>query len=215
MLGIVVGLAAEARLARGFRSPVQAGGGGAEGAREAASRLVAGGVDTLLSFGLAGGLAPDLPAGAVLVPRRVVTWSGETWAADLDLATVLGTPAGTILAADDVLATSAEKRAAWEATGAVAADLESGAVARVAAQHGLRFAVIRAICDPADRTLPAAALTALDRHGRISPGALLRSLARRPGQIPALIALGREAALARSALLARVTAIGPLEGRIQ
>jgi adenosylhomocysteine nucleosidase len=66
------------------------------------------------------------------------------------------------------------------------------------------------VCDPAERNLPLAALTALDPQGRIQPSALLRSLARHPDQIPALIALGREASRARTALLARVKQISPL-----
>jgi adenosylhomocysteine nucleosidase len=89
--------------------------------------------------------------------------------------------------------------------------MESGAVARVAARHGLPFAVLRAICDPAERDLPPASLTALDDRGRIQPMALLRSLARNPAQIGALIRVGRDAALARRALLARVEAAGAIQ----
>ena len=210
MLGIVVGLAAEARIARGLGSAIAIGGGGATGAETAAASLVANGVDALLSFGLAGGLDPGLRAGDLVLARRVVTRSNEAWAVDAGLANRLGSPAGLLLAADGILATMTDKQTAWEATGALAADIESGAVGRIAAQHGLRFAVLRVVCDPAHRTLPPAALMALDAQGRISPAALIRSIARQPAQIPSLIALGREAALARRALLARVTAIGRL-----
>ncbi len=209
-LGIAVGLAAEARIARGLSTLVEAGGGGAAGAAAAAERLVAKGAASLLSFGLAGGLAPGLSAGTVILPLTIVDLACHAWPTSPALARRFGTPDGLMLAADTILATAAAKRAAWDATGALAADLESGAVARVAARHGLPFAVLRAICDPAARNLPAAALTALDAQGRISFPALLRSLSRSPGQIPALIALGREAALARRSLLALVTAAGPI-----
>ncbi len=209
-LGIAVGLAAEARIARGLAALVEAGGGDAAGAASAAERLVARGAVGLLSFGLAGGLAPGLSAGAVVLPLTVVDLAGHTWHTDPALARRFGAPNGLMLAADTILASAAAKHAAWDATGALAADLESGAVARVAARHGLPFAVLRAICDPAERNLPAAALTALDAQGRISFPTLLRSLSRNPGQIPALIALGREAALARRSLLALVTAGGPI-----
>jgi adenosylhomocysteine nucleosidase len=211
MIGIVVGFAAEARLARGVGGTVAIGGGGASGAAEAANRLAQSGVTALLSFGLAGGLAPGLVAGALVIPDSVVTETGERWLADPALAARLGPAAGALLAADAVIATRADKRAAWQRTAALAADIESGAVARAASAHRLPFAVLRAVCDPANRDLPPAALTALDAKGRIRPGALLASLARQPGQIGALIALGREAALARAALLARVAAIGPLD----
>jgi adenosylhomocysteine nucleosidase len=207
VLGIVVGLVAEGRLANGLAGEVEAGGGTADGAAAAARRLVARGAKTLLSFGLAGGLDPGLQAGAVLVPLEVVDGHGQIWQTDPSLARRFGTPAGSILASDRILATVADKRTAWEQSAALAVDIESGAVAEIAAAHGLPFAVLRAVCDPAGRNLPVAALTALDQQGRIQPGALLRSLARDPRQIPALITLGREAAKARKALLERVNII--------
>lgn len=205
-LGIVVGLTAEARLASGLGGVVETGGGDAPGATAAATRLIQRGAGALLSFGLAGGLSPTLAAGARVIPAAVVDMGGQTWPVDLDLARRYGTATGTLLAADHVIATVEAKRAAWQATGADAADLESGAVARVAAQHGLPFAVLRAVCDPAGRDLPPAALTALDAQGRIQLFALIRALTGNPGQIPALIALGRDAALARRTLLALVRA---------
>ncbi|WP_158746108.1 hypothetical protein [Acidisphaera sp. L21] len=210
MLGVVVGLVAEARIARGLGIEVAVGGGDAAGAAVAANRLAESGVTGLISFGLAGGLSPELAAGLVIVPEGVVAEDGTLWRANPALAARLGVAGGLLLAASAIIGTRQDKFAAWRRTGASAADLESGAVARVAAEHGLPFAVLRAICDPADRDLPPAAMTALDANGRIRPAALLRSLARHPGQISGLIALGREAASARTALLARVAAIGPL-----
>jgi len=105
-----------------------------------------------------------------------------------------------VLAGDAVAADAAAKRALFATTAAQAIDLESGGVARVADLHGLPFAVVRAICDPAERDLPPAALVALDRAGAIGFLAVLRSVARRPGQIPGLLALGRDAARARRGL---------------
>ena len=210
MIGIVVGLEVEARLARRLGAAVAVGGGDAAGAAAAATRLAEAGVSALLSFGLAGGLSTSLRAGDVIVPDGVVSEAGEQWEVDAALAGRLGSPAGLVLAAASIIGTRVAKCRAWERSGAMAVDLESGSVAKVAASHTLPFAVLRAICDPADRDLPPAALTALDPHGRIRPTALIRSLARYPGQIPALIALGREAAQARRALLTHIAAIGPL-----
>jgi adenosylhomocysteine nucleosidase len=206
MIGFVVGLEAEAQIARAFGCPVAVGGGGAAGAAQAASALIAQGITQLVSFGLAGGLQPGLPAGAILVPERVIDEAGTVWSADRALADRFGVVRGTMLAVPDIIAAAAAKAALWQQTGALAADIESGAVARA----GLGFAVLRVVCDPAERNLPPAALTALDEAGRIKPMALLRSLARRPGQIAGLITLGRDAAAARRALLAEVRRIGPL-----
>lgn len=211
MLGIVVGLMAEARLARGLGCQVGVGGGDAQGAAAAAGRLVQAGASGLVSFGLAGGLSPDLRAGDVIVPEGVLDHAGRRWTVDPTLSARFGVPAGWLLAATGIIATRAAKRESWEQTGAAAVDLESGAVAMVAAEHRLPFAVLRAICDPADRGLPPAAMTALDTQGRIRAGALMRSLARHPGQLAGLIALGREAAKARQALAAKVAATGRLD----
>jgi adenosylhomocysteine nucleosidase len=93
------------------------------------------------------------------------------------------------------------KRTLWVATRAHAIDLESGAVALVARTYGLPFAVVRAICDPAERTLPPAALVALRSDGGIGLMPIIRSLIKRPDQIPGLLALARDAAKARQTLV--------------
>ncbi len=203
-------MAAEARLARGLGGLVGIGGGGADGAADAAERLLGQGALALLSFGLAGGLSPALEAGAVVVPASVLA-GDQFWAVDPALAALLGEPAGVLLAANGIIATREAKQAAWRRTGAVAADLESGAVAQAASRRRIPFAVLRAVCDPARRSLPPAALDALDARGRIQAAALLASLLRHPGQVAGLAALAREAAQARRALLARVAATGPLK----
>ena len=179
---------------------VEIGGGLPEGAEAAAERLVARDAAGLISFGLAGGLDPALRAGALVVPAMVIE-AGHSYATDPALAARLGgTMAVRALAGTAVLATAAAKLAAHHATGAAIIDLESGAVARVAARHGLPFAVLRAVCDPASRTLPPLALTALDAGGRINTGSVMAALLRQPGQIPALIGLARDALRARAAL---------------
>jgi adenosylhomocysteine nucleosidase len=198
-LGVVTGLAAEGRVARPL-GMVEVGGGLPAGAAAAAERLVARGARALLSFGLAGGLDPALPAGALVAPAEVIGHAARH-AADPAL---LGGGAGAVLAGDAVLASVEAKRAAFAATGALAVDLESGAVARVAARHGLPFAVLRAVCDPAGRALPPAALAALDARGAIGAWRVLASVLAHPGQVPALLALAGDAARARRALRAWV-----------
>jgi adenosylhomocysteine nucleosidase len=72
---IVVGLRAEARIARALGVPVAIGGGTAAGAERAARHLVAENTKALISFGLAGGLDPALAAGTILVPHTVIAGS--------------------------------------------------------------------------------------------------------------------------------------------
>ena len=176
------------------------------GARLAVERLRARGVSGLISFGLAGGLDPALAPGILIVPRTVVQ-GDERWDVDPALVARLGGSTGHILAGGDgVLATSAEKAALRRTTGADAVDLESAAAAR----SGLPFAALRAVCDPAERDLPRAALVALDARGRIGALHVLAAALARPAELPALVRLAGDAARARRALLARVRLIGSL-----
>ena len=201
--GLVTGLAAEARVAARLGAAL-AGGGLPEGAEAAAERLVAEGATALVSFGLCGGLDPALDAGALLVPRAVHD-AGDAYPTDPALSAALGGWNGAALAAATApVARREAKRALFAATGAAGVDLESGAVARVAARHGLPFAVLRAVCDPADLDLPPLALTALDAGGTVRPARVAASLLARPGQIGALLRLARAAAAARAALVGRV-----------
>lgn len=205
--GVVVGLAAEARVARRLAWSVAIGGGTNAGAALAAERLVSAGAEALVSFGLAGGLAPGLHAGELVIPHAVIA-AGERHPTDADLVRLLGgATRHVLLGADAVAATREAKQELHALTGAAAIDLESGAVARVAARHHLPFAVLRAICDPADRNLPSAALAAIGSQGSIGLARVLRAIIAEPRQLPALFALAADAAAARHALLARVTQI--------
>ncbi len=178
---------------------VEVGGGTPAGAEAAGARAVARGARGLVSFGFAGGLDPALAAGALVVAEAVLE-GVMRFEATPALAAALGPVRGVVLAADAVVVDVEAKGAARAASGAVAVDLESGAVARVAARHGLPFAVVRAISDPAGRALPPAALVALDARGRVALGRVLASLLRRPGQIGDLVALARGSARARESL---------------
>jgi adenosylhomocysteine nucleosidase len=221
---VVVGLAAEARIAGRLGLPVAIGGGTASGAAAAARRMVQAGATGLISFGLAGGLDPGLRPGTVLIAAEVLCQRDrdartETngmaramcrFATDPRLSSRLGGVTGhVVLGADMIVEDADTKRVLQQTTGAAAVDLESGAVARVAAEHGLPFAVLRAICDPAERNLPLAALIALDEHGAIGFARVLGSILAHPAQVPGLLALAADAAAARRALRDAVARIRP------
>lgn len=208
--GVVVGLTAEARIARRLGWAVAIGGGTASGAEAAAQALVQQGCTGLISFGLAGGLDRTLRPGALVVPTAVIV-DDQRYASDANLSQVLGGPTPHVmLGADAIVASVADKNRLRERTGAAAVDLESGVVARVAAMHGIPFAVLRAICDPAARALPPAALAALDTRGSIKVWRVLIAIAAQPGQLTALFALAADAATARRSLIARVRQIAPV-----
>jgi adenosylhomocysteine nucleosidase len=206
---LVVGFAAEARVARLSGWQVAIGGGTTQGAALAARALIDAGAVGIISFGLAGGLDPSLPAGTVVVAEAVAA-NGRVWPADPDLSRRLGGITGHLcLGLDRVVVSADEKRHLNRETGAALVDMESGAVAAVASQSGVPFAVLRAICDPADRALPPAALVALDGAGRLAAARLAMSILANPGQLGALLGLARDAAMARKALRSRAMRISP------
>jgi nucleoside phosphorylase len=159
-----------------------------------------------MSFGIAGALAPYLRPGDVVISTEVVSddnrWTAEpgfqTRAASL--AREIGAFDGAVFGANAILATEEEKSRAWCDTGALAVDLESDVVARIASKAGIPFLVARTIADTACRELPPAALIPLCEAGTPNLARVLGSVLRRPQQIATLIRLARETRMALSAL---------------
>jgi len=209
MIGIVTGLTAEARIGMKLGRAV-AGGGTTLGATQAATELIAQGATALISFGLAGGLNPGLPPGTLIIPPEIVT-EEAVYTTDPELTRLLGGPAYTLSAVPEIVVAAEEKHRLFYATRTDAVDMESGAMAEVAALHSIPFAALRAICDPATTTLPPAALIALNAAGAIDPRQMARSILHDPVQIIALIKLARHAAQARAALIRHVGLVGNLE----
>ncbi len=198
-IGIVVGLAAEGKIARSLSSRVLISGGDPELAMRHAQELVQAGASTLMSFGIAGGLSPNLPSGALIVADEVVT-ELEDYPAMASCAERVGARTGAIYGGDSIVATPAEKAELRQRTGALAVDLETGPVARVAKEAGIPFIAVRAIADPSDHGLPPAALLPLSASGQPRLMAVLWSVATHPGQIPALIRTAKQTRAAMTAL---------------
>ena len=218
-MGIVAALAAEARTLGPLppARPAAAGsidirtlpdgnllvmsGMGGEAARQAALALVAAGARGLLSFGLAGGLDPALAAGAVLLPRAVTDGDGTVhtahvpWRERLAALQSARGPApiveGVLLSLAQPLTTPLSKSQARARTGAVAVDMESFAIASVAIERGVKFAVARVVVDTAADRVPRCVLEATDPRGAVSYLRLVSGLIRRPPDILALLGLAR------------------------
>jgi adenosylhomocysteine nucleosidase len=227
--GVVAALAAEARVL----GPAQPNGEGlavlADGnllavsgmgpnaARNAAQRLIDAGATSLVSWGMAGGLDPDLEAGAVCVPREIIAadgsrlWTARSWQESLSFSVPSGRRVGNdaLLTTEYALKTPADKRAARRATGACAVDMESSAVAQVAEAHGMPFIAVRVIVDTARDGIPQAVAGA-SRAGKLRVGRLILGLMRSPLEIAALLRLARRYRVALRSLRA-VAAVGKLE----
>jgi hopanoid-associated phosphorylase len=208
------GLGGEARIAARSAHVVAVAGGG-DGARLATliHEQIAQGGRALISFGICAGLAPGLPAGTCLVGREAVH-GGAGYATDTAWAARIRVGMGaldlvTIAGVDRPLIGAADKKALRAATGAAAADMESHIVARIAKEHRLPFAVLRAVADPAERNIPAAALKGMRPDGSLNVGAVLGSLAQSPGQLPALLRVASDTRRALAALLRCHDLLGP------
>jgi adenosylhomocysteine nucleosidase len=221
VVGIVTALAAEASALanpiwrRDTPVPLVDGtllsvsGIGAAAAADAARALVEAGATALTSWGLAGGLDPALRAGTIFLPSNVISRDGigfstaSDWRLRLSTAVASRRPVtcGTLLTSSYPIATVADKAAVLRETGALAVDMESLAIAKIAATHGLPFIAVRVIVDTADDVLPRS-LIAASRSGRMQFWRLIGALALAPGDVSALVRLARRYRAARRSLIA-------------
>lgn len=209
---VFVGMAFEAKIAAGPGALVFSRHSRRELALAAknASRL---GYRGIISFGVAGGLASNLRPGDWVVASSIVesdatratdaVWSGRLREA------IKGCSYAPIVGADTPIADPAVKRVLHRTTGAAAVDMESHVVARVAAAHGLSFAALRVIVDPADRTIPPAALVGMGSGPRADSAAVFRELIARPSQLSQLIRVSLDAFIARSEMQRVRRLLGP------
>jgi hopanoid-associated phosphorylase len=209
----VTGLAREARIARRARTiPVISGADGELLARRLEEAIAGHKPKGIVSFGIAGALAPLLKIGDVIVATHVVHGderypADAQWLAALRAKLPRAVPA--ILAGHDQIVSHVDgKRRLFALSGAHAVDMESHIAARTAHRHGIPFVAIRTISDAANRGLPPAALLPLKPSGRIRTFGVLRSVAGEPSQIPDLLRTGRESGRAFRALLRSRNALG-------
>jgi hopanoid-associated phosphorylase len=198
---MVTGLAKEMRLAEGPGLVAIASGGDPARLRHHLAGRALPGCRAVLSFGIAGGLDPALAAGDVIVATGVVAGAerqpthpalGDALAAAL-AAGGLSVRRADIAGVDAPLLDAESKAEAWARTGAAAVDMESHVAAAFAARHGLIFAALRIVCDPATRTMPPVVANAMRPDGGIDHFAIFADVVRKPTQLASLSRLAGEA----------------------
>jgi adenosylhomocysteine nucleosidase len=207
----VTGLAFEARIAGGVTVI-------SDGLRTGATLKaeIERGSRGIISFGIAGGLAPHMPPGQWVVASAIVSDVGRhatdpEWSERL-LRALPGSVHATIAGSNAPVADPLAKRELHDRTGAIVVDMESHLAARIAAAHGLPFTACRVVVDPAHRNLPPAALLSLRPDGSPNLGAVLRSVMEQPKQLPDLMRLALDATIARAALRRGRALLGPTLG---
>lgn len=185
-------------------------GMGPAAAGQAACRLIEAGVEALMSWGMAGGLDPALTSGTLLLASEVVSPEGRVfstardWREQLCTAIAASRPVcgGKLLTCREPIGTAADKALAFRETGAAAVDMESAAVAEVAARHHLPFLAVRVIVDEAADALPRVLTAAAAGAGAVRIGQLLGAIVRAPAELPAATRLLPKYGTARRSLAA-------------
>ncbi|MEO8812842.1 MAG: hypothetical protein ABI376_08030 [Caulobacteraceae bacterium] len=210
---VVVGMNREGKIAR---APAIVGGGCSADLAVKVSTALALGGNGVISFGIGGGLDPALRPGHLVIGKAVTT-VGDRLAADAAWVERLAAHlpdaiVADIAGGDRMIVTAAEKTRLRQVTGAAVADMESHIVAELAARAGVPFAVLRAVADPASHALPTSARIGLKANGDPDVRAVIFNLARRPGELLALIRTARQAAAAFRALADARHLLGPRLG---
>lgn len=210
-LGMVFALAAEASSATRWRQAARAlcriSGPGEARATDAARALLAAGAQGLVSWGTSGALRDSFVAGDLLLltstgrlgETRFV--SSQMWVQAS--ARVLASLNPQLVDACTVrapLTGSGVKQLLGERSGCAVVDMESAAVAAVAADAGVPFIGIRAVVDPMTLEIPASAIAGMGSDGHSSTWQVLQALWRRPSDLPPMLKLGRHFQLALKSL---------------
>jgi adenosylhomocysteine nucleosidase len=182
---------------------------GSEAASLAASMLVASGAQALVSWGCAGGLAPDLRPGNLVIPTQIEQSDGELLTVDEAWAQRLGSRIaqevrifrGKLLETPAIVSCAGEKQRLFKQSDALILDMESASIARAATALNLPFLAIRTVVDPASVTLPTSIANSFDGRGRLQLPALLARCLVNPSHLIDLIQLGRHFDLAMKTLV--------------
>ena len=195
---------------------VESAGIGGPEADHIIQKMADSGVSGVISFGLAGALDPDLSSGDLVLADRAVDPAGVEYRVAASWRVRLGIEfgskerivSGALFSGPEMISSREEKAALRQRSAAVAADMETAAIAAVSARLGLAFVAIRAISDPAAFSLPSAVMASAGGE-KVNLGRLALDVIRRPLQTGDLIRLGRHTRRACAALEKVCQTAGP------
>lgn len=175
-------------------------GAGPENAAKAAQLLIDNGAQRLISWGCASALTMSLHPGDLVIPKTLHP-EGKNQLSPIRLASPwlqqvishlseLNPHIGSIAESSSIIAKSSAKKLIYKQTRAIALDMESIAVAKIAHKNHVAILVIRSIADPVTLDLPQAVYYAFNQRGDITIIKLLRFVLTHPTQLPSLIKLG-------------------------
>ncbi len=207
-IGVICGLKLEADCLSGIipAEKIRIAAGKAERAQSMAQDLIDQGAELLVSFGLAGGLDPDLVPGSLILADQVIDRHGNGYATSIDINQSLSShndswTTGALIGHNQPAIYNEAKLALhYIYDDALAVDMESHGVARAAKDAALPFIVIRAISDSAAMALPNAALSGMGEKGESRIWPVIASLIKRPHELYALMRLAGDVEKAKKSL---------------
>lgn len=188
-------------------------GMGAVAAHHAAKELLAAGASGLASFGFAGALDPGLQPGNLVLPEAVLAEDTQTlfpvdpaWHKRLQqcLSGHISQSDGLLVTVREVVTSTRDKQVLAERTRACAVDMESTAIAAVAAEAGIPFIAVRTVSDPVGFSPPEVLLGAIQPDGSPAMLRILALIASGTVSISTLLRLGRDSRAAATTLSAVV-----------
>ena len=168
------------------------------------------GANSLLVIGTCGALSPLLKPGDIVLPETVMTDSQVTmlptssWhQSAYTLLSGLAIPIHTqsLLSIGRVLSRSVEKNQIYLDTGAVAVDMESAAIMKVALSKQVPVLILRTVIDPSDFSIPDFVLKNSDAFGDTHTYPLLKSCIVNPLRLGTLFRLAGYYGRAKSTLM--------------
>lgn len=163
--------------------------------------------DLMISTGFGGAVLPGLKVGDAVAAEQLLQWGGVEFEevrvgfyGRNAVADALSLPRGAFITCDIIQ----DKRSLASLLPQDAAnpvvEMESAAIARVAAEYGIPFLGVRTISDPWDEELDFTIDEFCDDSMRIRPSKVLATILRRPRIIPQLIRLALNSRMAAAGL---------------
>lgn len=187
----------------GIRVVVAESGMGYARARKASLALIdAHRPKWILSSGFSGALLPSMKIGQIVMASEIVDQHGQKTSIRLGLESdeAGGLYVGRILTADEMVRTVEQKQQLHEKHDALAVDMESLAVAQVAAEASIGFMAVRVISDDMSADLPPEVLSIIGDTGAVRVGAALTSIFKRPESVKDMLHLRTNAQNAAKSL---------------
>lgn len=193
----------------GPRLLLHVSGMGHASAHAGAVRLIRYGARALVSWGTAGGLAPGMAVGKLVLPDIVMNEQNQIFKADAfwrnqlfqELKHIVPVSHDPLLQAGDIINTIHDKRRLFSQFNAVAVDMESAAIAMAARQAKIKFIAVRSIVDSAEQAFPAWLRPCLSEHGEVKSLHLMKKILK-PQHFVELFDLFRAFTLAKASLKA-------------